>query len=193
MLANSVAAAVASPASQKIYVQFKIQRRRQVIDPDCLPDGGHHDSINRPFVVEFYLCFGRVNIDVDVRGVDLDKQHIKRVVRIGDGSFVGPDHGVVQVIVFDVPVVDEKVLFVPRLPGRFGLANIAVHRYVGCFFVAGGELFAVAFAKHIHDAAAQFTRYQIKHFLIVMKQREPHFRVSQSHPLKLIDDVTHLY
>ena len=77
-----------------------------------------------------------MDIDVDVRGVNVDKQHIKRLVSVGQRAFVSTNYGVVQVIVFNESVVHEKVLLVASFFCRFGFANVAVNGYITRLFLA---------------------------------------------------------
>ena len=48
-----------------------------------MSDGGSEEGIDGPLVVESDLGFGRVDVDVDARRVDVEVEEIARVVPFG--------------------------------------------------------------------------------------------------------------
>ena len=129
-----------------------------MIDADCFSDCGHQQGIDRPLIVKFYFGFGWVNVDVNVRRVEVEVKYIKRVTALIDGTFVGRQHRVVQIIMFYISVVDKKELLAPRFSGKFGFPNITFYGHKRGFFLAINDILTVVFPEPIHDTAANFTR-----------------------------------
>ena len=65
------------------------------------------------FVMELHFAFGRVNVDIDFRGIGFDKEAANGVAAFHQGSVVAFEQGKIDAAVFHGPPVDENVLVLP--------------------------------------------------------------------------------
>jgi hypothetical protein len=128
--------------------------------PGVLEEGlayslGDH-AANGAFFTELNLALGRVDVDVDGRGIDLEEKAADGVTPLHEGGMVPFDQGVVEAAVVDWPPVDEEVLLVargsgsargtdqppqPEVAGNGFTEDWSVGIVVaGCFLDLGGEV-----------------------------------------------------
>ena len=141
--------------------------------------------------VEFDFRFGRMDVDVESRGINGQEQHVKWVLTGRQQPFVGVHDGPMNEPVLDKPLVDEQKLLTPRAAGEGRLPDKPLHPYHICALFDGHQALIVLAPEHANDALAQGGRPQIKQLAVVVGERKMNGLVRQCDAVKFIDDVPH--
>src|SRR5690606_14998382 len=99
----------------------------------------------------------------------------------------------VEVRVFDEPVVYEKVLFTPGFLSVFGFADKTLEVNDGGLFRYRHQALVVTVSKNMHDALLQAFSRQLEKLLPIAMEREVDMRIGQCRALELLDDVSHFH
>ena len=134
-----------------------------------------------------------MDVDIDCRGINVQKQHIKRVLICLNQALKSGVYCVVEVAAFDVAIVDEEKLFAPRFFGVLRFAYIPFDAEMGSFFLTGNELILNSFSKEPYDALAKFAGQQVVGFQILLVQGKGYFWVGKGYALKFIHDMPHFH
>src|SRR5205807_8370728 len=93
--------------------------------PQRVVAGPFQRGKDRPLVAESNLAFGRMHVDIDLRGIDRQAEHGERkAIRLAK-SAVRLLHGERQVAMLDAPAVDEDDDVVPGAPMQYRWADQA--------------------------------------------------------------------
>jgi len=106
----------------------------------CVLDGVAHRLVHLAPVAKAHLDLGRVHVDVDARGVDLQVQHVHRLALAVQHVFVGAAHRVRQHLVAHEAAVDVEELLVVARARRVGNAGTADHAHRAAFAQHGDAL-----------------------------------------------------
>jgi len=148
---------------------------------------GHFEVIiDQALIFKFDFLFGRMHIDVDVRGIDFKKQDIKRIVVFRNQILEGHFDRMVQITAFKKALIDEKMLvpsgFATFLWLSYKTGNLHQIRFL---FHRHQMLFPI-FSHERNDTLSQIMGRQDVHFLIIMIELEFNLRMSQSDSLKFV-------
>jgi hypothetical protein len=78
---------------------------------------------NHPFVVEFHLALGGMNVDVDARRIHLEKEATERVTPFHERGVITFKQREVEATILHWTPVDEEMLVFARGAGDSRLAN----------------------------------------------------------------------
>ena len=143
-------------------------------------------------IAEAHLDLGRVHVDVDARRVDLDEQHVGRLLLAVQHVLVGGAQRVGDEAVAHVAAVDVDVLVVAARARRGGQADAAVD---GDRADLGGERAAVVHelvAQHVADALRLVGRAPLLDQLALVPHGEAHARPHQRVAAHGLDAVRQL-
>src|SRR5690606_5500772 len=131
-----------------------------------------YHTVNGFFIIKLYFRFGRVYIYIDVRRINIQEKHVKRMLVGQDQTLVGIAYSMMQVIAFDVPVVDIEKLVSPGFLGTLRLADVTLDLHMGRSFLAGYQLPLIILSEQVNYSMAKFTWNQIKQFHVILKKIE---------------------
>src|SRR5690606_34324081 len=89
------------------------------------PHSCHNNCVNRPFVVEFYFRFRRMDVDVDMSWVNFNEQRIEGMTALWERTVKCRNNGMVQIATFDIAIVNKEELLPSRLFCKFRFTNVA--------------------------------------------------------------------
>ena len=72
-----------------------------------------HEPSHRAFLVEFYLSFGGMNIDVHGGRIDFQKESADRIAPFHERGVIAFQQRIIESAILNRPAVDEKVLVLP--------------------------------------------------------------------------------
>ena len=121
--------------------------------PKRPPHRRMHDGIHRAVVAELDLRLGRVDVDVDLRRVQLDEEEPRREGLARHQLIVGLAHRMVQVVAADEAAVHEEVLLAPRTLARIRACPRSRARARSpCASSTGTNRSSYLRPKSVHDA-----------------------------------------
>src|SRR5690606_8337166 len=171
----------------------EVQSRRNVVSPQRPFHRRPDDGIYRTFVLVLDFCFRRVDVDVDLAGVDINEEYVQRMAVDGQDVLIRVDDVVVEVGIPDETVVDEEILFAACLFRKLGLADKAPEIDNRGFLLQRHEALVIAIAKDVDNPLLQPFGRQVKKLVVLAVQAEEDIRVGQRQTLELVDDVPHFH
>src|SRR5690606_2508928 len=144
------------PVFGKIHIKVKVQGRNYVMRTQCLFNGGPNHAVNGPFILELDFRFGRMDVDIDMGRIDVEKENIKRMLVWGYQRFIGIGYRMVQVIASYITVIYEKELIPPAFFSLLRLADISLDGYMGGLFTACNQLTLIAFSEYSQNPVTEF-------------------------------------
>src|SRR3989338_4295039 len=149
-------AGVPKKESGKIKHTFtvEIERRRNIEFTQSESNSAFQDGINRFVFLKLDFCFGRMNVDIYLFRIDLQKQEIawKRFPR--KQLFKSRIHGVIKVSIPEKAVVDKEKLFTARFPGSFRFSYKSFNPNNVGTFSNRNQFIVVMFPEYIHNPFA---------------------------------------
>src|SRR5690606_34911281 len=109
----------------------------------CLFYRSPYNSIYCSFIVKFYFCFCRMDIDVYMHRVNLNKQNIERIAFFWQQSFKSVKDSMIEIAVSDIPIVHKEKLFPFGSFCMFRFSYIAFYGNMGSVFLAWNQLFLI--------------------------------------------------
>ena len=120
-------------------IQFEIESGGNAELRQCVLYRSLHKCINDLFVLEFYLLLGRMNVDVDLLRIKIDKEYIEWKMIGGQHSLKSTHYRMVQIPAFDKAVIDKKVLLSSCFARCVGFAYKAANIQIIGFFFNGDQ------------------------------------------------------
>lgn len=99
----------------------------------------------------------------------------------------------VQVVVFDVMVVDEKVLFVLGFFSEFWFVYVFIEVEYFCFFGYWYQFFIGMVIENVNQVLLEFFFRQMEDFIVVVVQGEKDVCICNCNLLKFVIDVLYFY
>ena len=152
-----------------------------------------HHGIHRPVVAEFDLRLGGVDVDVDLRRVDVNEEEPRGVVLARHQLVVRFAHRVFQVVAADEAVVHEEVLFTAGALREFRLAHETGHVHEVGVLLHRHQALVVFAAEEVYDALPFVAGRHVVFLVFVLHQLEGDLRMRQGHAVELIQHVLHLH
>src|SRR5690606_35046826 len=150
-----------------------------------------YDTINSPFIVKLNLFFGGVHIDINMCWIYFQRQHINRMLIRGCKAIKSIAYRTMQLVAFNVSVVDKEKLFASGFLGILWFAYITLDHKMRGIFHTGYQLPLVVLTEYADHPLTQFPRRQIKKLHVVLRKVEPYVGIGKSYPLKLLYNVFH--
>ncbi len=161
----------------KVVFLFKIKCGCYTVSAQSVLGTQVNKSVNQALVLKLYFVFGRVHVHINLRWVNIQKEHIKREVLLGYHLLVSHTNGMVKVRRFNEAVVNEDVLLSPCFLTVLRLANKAINLQGIAFFFHRHYTLGIVIAKQLGNALLKVAAFQVEHLVIVIKQLKGHFGV----------------
>lgn len=101
----------------------RLRRRGTVKFEQRFADGLRDEVADGAFIVEFHLALGRMNVHIDTRGIDFQKQAADRVAAFHQRGVIALHQREVQPAIFHGTAVDEEMLILARRARDAGRAD----------------------------------------------------------------------
>ena len=154
-----------------------------------MSDGGSEEGIDGPLVVESDLGFGRVDVDVDARRVDVEVEEIARVVPFGDQPLESGEDSTGQIGTLDETAVDEQELLASLGTGVLGFVDKTADPDDVGVFLDRDQLVVGIGLEDGNDPSAQSRRGELVYQGVVAVQLESQFGVGKGHTDEFVRDA----
>ena len=124
-----------------------------------------HKCINDLLVFKLDLLLGGMHININLRRVKVNEQHVHREAVGRDHCLVGAHYSMIQVGAPDKPVVHKKILVAAGFLSCFRFSGKAVYVEVIRFFLNGHQLCSIGCPQQVHDPLLQRSFVKVEHFL----------------------------
>ena len=149
-------------------------------------NGALHKSIYNLFVFKFYFLLGGVNINIQLRRIQINEQAIHRKTILCNHFIKSIHHRMVQVGTFNKPVVHKKVLIATGLFSCFGFAHKTINVHVIRLLLHRYQFGSITISQYLHNALLHTSLLQMKNLLAITGEGEKYLRKRHSYPDKLI-------
>ena len=95
--------------------------------PNDLAEHGGEGALEAESITEANFALGRVDVYIDLAGIDVDEEKRDRVLPARKGFAIRGAEGVGEQRTFDRPAIEEHLVERPIRPGNPGLADVAMN------------------------------------------------------------------
>ena len=174
-----------------VYLRIlrKVDRRQHIVLSQRMSDGSSEEGIDGPLVVESDLGFGRVDVDVDARRVDVEVEEIARVVPFGDQPLESGEDSAGQIGTLDETAVDEQELLASLGTGILGFVDETADLDDVGVFLDRDQLVVGIGLEDGNDPSAQSRGGELVYQGVVAVQFESQFGVGKGHTDEFVRDA----
>ena len=163
------------------------------VPAEGLLDAGIQDLEDQGIVLELDLRLGRMDVDIHRMRIDIQVQEIGRGHPLGDETFVGLHHRLVQVGAAEIAAVDEEELVAQGLAGCVGPADESRDAHEGGLCLDVHQFPDDIRAQQVLRPVFQrLGRLQDIEVASVVRQREGDVGTGQRDAREFLDDVLQL-